>query len=171
MSKIPKVGPPYTKHQNTGISISCSGYSNTGQTLTSAITKARRPSTNILQDDNSMSSVALSRMAPTSNMLNGKRNTPLAIASSNGQVETSRFLIDQGANVLAHNDEGWAPLHFASQYGHLDVVRLLLDHGADINSQKVDFWTPLHLASNEWASQNCGVVNRTRCRCSQANQQ
>jgi ankyrin repeat protein len=57
----------------------------------------------------------------------------VALASSKGKVEVARFLIGQGVDVNARDNNSWAPLHFAAQDGHLDVVQPLLDHSADKN--------------------------------------
>jgi ankyrin repeat protein len=56
---------------------------------------------------------------------------PLTYACSNGLLEISKLLIDNGANV--HGFENY-PLHFACLYGHKEIVRMLADHGANIHS-------------------------------------
>src|SRR5580698_1595888 len=67
-------------------------------------------------------------------ILNEERETPFAVASGDGQVDTSCYLIEQSTSVHASDDKGWTALHLASRYGHFNAVRLLLDHGADPNS-------------------------------------
>jgi len=52
-----------------------------------------------------------------------------------------KYLLDQGADVNAPNDEGITPLHIAL---YPDVVQCLLNGGADINKQSSDGSTPLH---------------------------
>ena len=75
--------------------------------------------------------------------------SPLHGASIYGHVDSSRILLDHGANVNAQDDEGFAPLHYASLWGHLRVAQLLLEHKAISNARTEDNSTPLRFASEE----------------------
>jgi ankyrin repeat protein len=53
--------------------------------------------------------------------------TPLHLASSDGNVNVVRVLLDAGAIVDATNIDGYTPLHYASSDGHVNMARVLLD--------------------------------------------
>ena len=73
--------------------------------------------------------------------------SPLHGASIYGHVDSSRVLLDHGANVDAQDNADWTPLHFASVWGHVGVVQLLLEHKAISNTRNDEDDTPLHKAS------------------------
>ena len=73
--------------------------------------------------------------------------SPLHGASIYGHVESSRVLLEHGANVNAHDHDAWTPLHYASLWGHLRVAQLLLEHKAISDARNKDDDTPLLLAS------------------------
>jgi ankyrin repeat protein len=57
--------------------------------------------------------------------------TWLHVASSFGQYEIVKYLVERGADVNARGGiEGGAPLDAAASEGHVDIVRVLLAHGA-----------------------------------------
>ena len=61
-----------------------------------------------------------------------------ALASSKGNFEVARFLIERGADMNVRDNISRVPLHFASEHGHLNMAQLLLDHGVDANVQRDD---------------------------------
>ena len=71
--------------------------------------------------------------------------SPLMIASLNGQLDMARKLIARDADV---NKTGWAPLHYAATHGHLDVMRLLLENYAYIDAESPNKTTPLMMAAS-----------------------
>ena len=79
--------------------------------------------------------------------------TPLRRAPIMGYVDA---LLERGADMSTHGENGWTPLHYASRYGHVGVARMLMECGADVSAQAKDRWTPLHHASY------CGLVDMTR---------
>jgi len=72
--------------------------------------------------------------------------SPLHGASIYGHADSSRILLEHGADVNAHDHNDWTPLHYASLWGHLRVVQLLLEHKAISNARNKDDDTPLHMA-------------------------
>ena len=66
-------------------------------------------------------------------------NTPLHYASCGGHEEVVRELIDSGANVEEHNENGHTPLMEAASAGHVGVAQILLDSGAGINTHSNEF--------------------------------
>jgi ankyrin repeat protein len=73
--------------------------------------------------------------------------TPLHHASSIGNTEVVKLLIEKGADINVKNNFGSTPLHYASNEGNTEVVKLLIDNGADINVKDRADTTPLHKAS------------------------
>lgn len=58
-------------------------------------------------------------------------NTPLQIASLNGEASIVKFLLEAGCEINTKNIDKDTPLIDAVENGHVDVVRLLLDAGAN----------------------------------------
>jgi len=85
--------------------------------------------------------------APDVNAECGDRSSPLHGASFNGQLDSARILLDNGAHVNAEGYNDWTPLHYASHYGHLKFSQLLLGQGANLNARTNYQNTPLYLAS------------------------
>lgn len=52
-------------------------------------------------------------------------NTPLMYACAGGHVQTVRVLLDAGANVEDHNENGHTPLMEAASAGHVEVAKVL----------------------------------------------
>jgi ankyrin repeat protein len=73
--------------------------------------------------------------------------TQLHSAASAGQLVVARFLLENGAEVDAHDNYGNTPLHNAAQNGHKAMVELLLSHKADPQALNNKKQTPLHLAA------------------------
>jgi ankyrin repeat protein len=60
--------------------------------------------------------------------------TALVFAARVGDVESTRLLLDAGANVDDTADEGLSALGFATVRGHVPVALLLLERGANANA-------------------------------------
>lgn len=76
--------------------------------------------------------------------------TPLIVASLEGQGEIANYLLQRGADIAARNAGGLSALHAAAYAGHRDIVALLLAKGADVNDATNRFGvTPLHVAAEE----------------------
>ena len=73
-------------------------------------------------------------------------NNLLFKACEEGQVETVRELLKQGANPNIHGEEKFqhAPLHISK---NSEITQLLISYGADVNITDNYGNTPLHLAS------------------------
>jgi ankyrin repeat protein len=70
--------------------------------------------------------------------------SPLMLASLDGQLDIAKRLIAVGADV---NKPGWTPLHYAATHGHLEVMVLLLDKFAYIDAASPNGTTPLMMAA------------------------
>ena len=81
------------------------------------------------------------------NICDGKGNTLLMLASYNGQLETTRVLLEHGGDPQLANDMGQIPLAGAAFKGDTEMTRLLIEHGADVNARMPDGKTPLMFAA------------------------
>jgi len=68
-------------------------------------------------------------------------------AVTQGDLETVKSLIADGADVNAKYGKRGTALYLAIKSGHTDVARLLIDKGADVNAKVGRWFTPLHLAA------------------------
>jgi tankyrase len=64
----------------------------------------------------------------------GRRSTPLHLASGYNRIRVVQILLQHGADVHAKDKGGLVPLHNSSSYGHLEVSQLLIKAGANVNA-------------------------------------
>lgn len=79
--------------------------------------------------------------------LDGKR--PLHEAAQNSQLESVRFLVENGCQVDPLKRADWTPLMLACTKHDLQVVKLLIEKGANLKLRNKDGWTPFHIACRE----------------------
>lgn len=70
-------------------------------------------------------------------------------ASFQGNAETIKLLLKQGADRECQDDFGITPLFVAAQYGKLESMSILISSGANVNCQALDKATPLFIAAQE----------------------
>ncbi len=73
-------------------------------------------------------------------------STPLHCASWKGHAELVKFLLDSGADIEDHNENGhWGttPLHAAAHGNQKRVAEILISRGADLNARNKHGRTPL----------------------------
>lgn len=75
--------------------------------------------------------------------------TPLHIATIQGQNGVVEYLINRGASTKAKDISGSTPLHEAVRYGRTEIANLLLKAGANPNAQDSLGKTPLLIISKQ----------------------
>jgi hypothetical protein len=78
---------------------------------------------------------AVSFFAKSGNAVVNQKNiggaSALHIAARKGDLEISKILIENGANVNATDNEGWTPLMRAVMAKNVDLIKVLMNHDAD----------------------------------------
>jgi ankyrin repeat protein len=74
--------------------------------------------------------------------------TALVFAAREGDLESTRALLDAGADVNQTTEYGWTPLLTAVNNRNYAVASLLAERGADVNIANKGGWTPLYLATD-----------------------
>ena len=73
----------------------------------------------------------------------GHGHTPLMRAALDGDTESVRELINQGADINRRDDSGRTALMFAVVNRHYETMKVLLEHGADVNARSKQGGTAL----------------------------
>ena len=76
-------------------------------------------------------------------------NTPLQIASLEGNTEFVKRLLEAGCDILCKNVDSDTPLIDAVENGHLDVIKLLLKAGVDPRQSNAAGEEPIDLINSE----------------------
>jgi ankyrin repeat protein len=88
--------------------------------------------------------------------------TPLHEVARKGDVEKATFLLDQGADLDARDEDICStPLAWAAKFGKRDIVELLLKRGAKPNLPDDPPWaTPLAWATRRGHSEIAGILKQ-----------
>ena len=84
--------------------------------------------------------------------------SPLMIASSNGDTEMAKILLDHGANVKLRASYGTSALIAAARNGHTETAKLLLEYGANVNTLDNDGTSPLLTAVRKGHSETAKLL-------------
>ena len=76
-----------------------------------------------------------------------QKNTPLHLASEDGDMDRVQTLLAAGADPNAKGENEESPLFHAVYEGHTEVTRMLLASGADPNAESQFIYGPLHQAA------------------------
>jgi uncharacterized protein len=74
--------------------------------------------------------------------------TALIFAAREGDLESTKALLEAGAPVNQTSEYGWTPLLTAVNNRNYQLAKYLLDHGANPNIANKGGWTPLYLATD-----------------------
>ncbi|XP_014663274.1 PREDICTED: tankyrase-1-like [Priapulus caudatus] len=88
----------------------------------------------------------------------GRKSTPLHLASGYNRTKIVQLLLDRGSDVHAKDKGGLVPLHNACSYGHFEVTELLVKHGASVNEMDLWQFTPLHEAASKNRVEVCSLI-------------
>lgn len=83
------------------------------------------------------------------NAINNTQATPLIVAASLGNRESTLFLIQSGSKISNRDCYGYSPLLIALKHHHFHIIDDLLLFGGDINQKKENGMTILHEALQE----------------------
>ena len=70
-------------------------------------------------------------------------HTALMRAALDGNTQSVKELLDQGADINRRDDSGRTALMFAVINGHYETMKVLLQSGADVNAKSNKEGTPL----------------------------
>ena len=74
--------------------------------------------------------------------------TALILAVREGDLQSTRILVEAGADVNQTSEYGWTPLLTATQNRYYSLGLYLLDQGADPNIATMGGWNPLYIATD-----------------------
>lgn len=98
----------------------------------------------IRERSNHVVEVLLSAKGIDVDLSNKQGETPLMIASINGDLPLVKALVSKNKAQIDHIS--WTPLHYACAKGQLDVAQFLLANGAIVDSLSPGGTTPLMMA-------------------------
>ena len=64
-----------------------------------------------------------------------------------GHIESTKLLLESGADVNCQSKNKTTPLHYASKLGDTKIVGMLIQNGANVNVENHKRFTPLHFSS------------------------
>ena len=98
-------------------------------------------------EDNSIMDLSMRRCSDT---YVGQRGwTRLHLAAINGNKESVRQQLEEGADRAARDQKGLMPLHWAAAQSHEEVVQLLLEMNTEIDEKDDEGMTALHHAASK----------------------
>jgi ankyrin repeat protein len=98
----------------------------------------------IWDKSNNVITYLISNKSTDVDLSNKSGETPLMIASINGNMPVVKSLVEQRQAQINHI--GWTPLHYAASRGQMEVAEYLILKGATIDSLSQSNTTPLMMA-------------------------
>ena len=97
------------------------------------------------------------RVSP--NVHHGRHNqTPLHYAVLNHNAESSKLLLERGAEIEARTINNQTPLHLAATRNSTEIAQILLEHGAEIEARTLSNQTTLHSAALENSTESAQLL-------------
>jgi len=98
----------------------------------------------IKEGSNGVAEILLADKRIDVDLSNNQGETPLMIASIQGDLPMVKILVKQKNAMVDHI--GWTPLHYACTKGQFEVAQYLVANGAIIDSRSLNGTTPLMMA-------------------------
>jgi len=98
----------------------------------------------IKDGSNGVTEVLLADKRTDVDLSNKQGETPLMIASIQGDLPLVKILVKQKSAMVDHI--GWTPLHYACAKGQLEISQYLITNGAIVDSRSLNGTTPLMMA-------------------------
>ncbi|PYS07255.1 MAG: hypothetical protein DMG12_01125, partial [Acidobacteria bacterium] len=114
-----------------------------GQTGQGAAQGAGAPPA-VIPDDQDDADIVVAGLVGTG----GGGLTALVLAAREGDIESTKLLLEKGADVNQVTEYGWTPLLTATNNRHYKLATYLVEHGANVNIANKGGWTPLYLATD-----------------------
>lgn len=80
-------------------------------------------------------------------------NDELIEAAVERNLKKVKYLIKNGTNLNAKEENGWTALSLAAWHGYSEIVECLIKHGADVNASDKDGSSPLYYAAGRGYSE------------------
>ena len=90
--------------------------------------------------------------------LNADSQAYLFIAAYENDIKAVQWLIANGAEVNAKDNDGDTPLHWAAFQNSSEAAAVLLANGAEVNAKENDGETPLHWAASQNSSEAAAAL-------------
>jgi len=85
--------------------------------------------------------------------------SPLCKAVATGNIELTKTLIEQGADVNAKSN-GMRPIHYAAKYNRVELIKILITAGADVHESCDLGYTALNHAELSKAKEAAQFLKR-----------
>ena len=107
--------------------------------------------------------VARMEREPSPDKVGGKRVTDLHHAAFLNLPAVAAYLLNNGADVHAKDNDGWTPLHRAAWEDSAATAEVLLKGEAYVHAKDKSGWTPLERAVYKNAHKTAEVLRPLRC--------
>ena len=87
---------------------------------------------------------------------------PIMIASSRGDIDTVKMLLDMGTYIDKKDNKGWTALMYASFNGQSDIVSMLIEKGADVNTRDNKGFSAFHLANSKHHTEIVSMLQKKK---------
>ena len=87
---------------------------------------------------------------------------PIMTASSRGDIDAVKMLLDMGMYIDKKDNKGWTALMYASFNGQSDIVSMLIEKGADVNTRDNKGFSAFHLANSKHHTEIVSMLQKKK---------